>query len=271
MIEFFANGLAHNWQWLRGEKNAAYEKAAKSATSQPNKMELNNLNALLVAGNGVFGGLLGYCMTLEMDKSVARINHLKQQLSISNYVPTFAIIHNELMALENSIWGELGERKFTFIPPAKSGFFNQGRLFGNHVYDAFPDARVEITAAGNCIASDLNTAAVFHLMRAAECGLRHLAKKIHIKIKHELVLADWGEILRGIESKLKVLELKKRTKTNERNIIFYSGLLSDLKGFKHVWRNRVMHARAHYDSGDALRVFERVKNFMHLLATNGTP
>jgi len=144
------------------------------------------------------------------------------------------------------MYEELQLIRLAVIPSDKAAFFEQEDLFGIKGVCS-NELNSEIKSAGNCLAADLNTAAVFHLMRVAEYGLRGLAKMIHVKIKHDLDLADWGELIRGIEKKVSLLELKKRTKGNEQKILFYSSLLSDLKGFKHIWRNRTMHARASYN------------------------
>jgi hypothetical protein len=47
MIEFFAAGLAHNWQWLKAERGHFYQKVTESATGKPTPNEIHNLNALL--------------------------------------------------------------------------------------------------------------------------------------------------------------------------------------------------------------------------------
>ena len=74
--------------------------------------------------------------------------------------------------------------------------------------------------AGNCRAADLNAAAIFYLMRVAELGLKIVARKLRIKTKHEIDLADWGEILKGIKKKLDVLELKKELAGTKSSLFF---------------------------------------------------
>ncbi len=90
-------------------------------------------------------------------------------------------IQDALFELRRAITEELHRRKFTMIENSKAGFLEQKNLFGKSVWKAFPSARDEIQAAGNCLALDLNTAAVFHLMRAAELGMRALA--VHLKVR----------------------------------------------------------------------------------------
>lgn len=79
---------------------------------------------------------------------------------------------------------------FLFIPAEWSYLYrHDGPLFGERVEDAFPDAHRDIEAAGRCIALDESTAAVFHLMRAAELALQRLANELGVEnAKWE----DWG-------------------------------------------------------------------------------
>jgi hypothetical protein len=160
---------------------------------------------------------------------------------------------------------EAGKQTFTFIPTEKARFFEQDNLFGEKVSSAFPSAKPHIKDAGNCLAADLDTAAVFHLMLAAEFGLRALAKHLKVKIKRELEYADWDEVIRGIESKLAGIK-HPRGKKRQADLEFYRPLLSECSEFKDVWRNNLFHARRRYNGLEALNVFNRVNDFMQRLA-----
>src|SRR5208282_2687692 len=83
-------------------------------------------------------------------------------------------IENSFRLIVTRISHKLDFCHFIYIPSAKTKFFEPLELFGNKVYQNFKSARTEIKDAGNCLAADLNTAAVFHLMRASEFGLRAL-------------------------------------------------------------------------------------------------
>ena len=78
---------------------------------------------------------------------------------------------------------ELAYRKFAFIKPSLSAYFEQEQLFGKDVHEKIPKARQDIKESGNCLAAELHTAAVFHLMRVAEHGLRKLARRLRVKLK----------------------------------------------------------------------------------------
>lgn len=172
---------------------------------------------------------------------------------------------------------DLAEKNFTFIPSKKSDFFEKPDLFGLKVHSQFPSVAIEIKEAGNCIAADLNTAAVFHLMRAAELGLRSLADHFGAKIKNKpLELAGWDDVIKALESKIEqklnpktpkgssaiVKPVRKSAKKKADDREFYRGVMGEFYAFKDVWRNSVMHTRSTYNESEALGVFLRVKDFM---------
>jgi len=62
---------------------------------------------------------------------------------------------------------ELAKCPLFIAPKEKMAYFEQDKLFGESVYNAFPHARMDITEAGNCWALGRNNAVVYHLMSAA--------------------------------------------------------------------------------------------------------
>jgi hypothetical protein len=107
------------------------------------------------------------------------------------------------------------------------------------------------------------TAAVFHLMRAAEHGLRMVARGLQIK---NVEVKNWETALRDIDHALNVLGGKPRTAARDRRLQHYGEARGDLAGFKHAWRNHVMHARKSYTAEEAWPVFHAVRGFMEHLA-----
>src|ERR1039458_55289 len=118
--------------------------------------------------SSVLQNLKGDCEKLQLDAIVKRIDHFL----ITLIAPLHCrIISSEIHALLIAISTEVVGLKFAFIPKDYEVFFEAENLFGSSVNDAFPSARPHIKDAGNCLAADLNTAAVFHLMISAEFGL----------------------------------------------------------------------------------------------------
>src|SRR6266436_2154611 len=152
----------------------------------------------------------------------------------------------QLEDLLHSVRREVGKRYFAFIPENKIEFFEQHDLFGERVSAAFPSAQSEIKDAGNCLAADLHTAAVFHFMRASEHGLRALARHLRVKPSMPLEYAGWEEVIRAIDRKLGALRTKPRGRAKSEALEFYRLTLSECEMLKDVWRNPVSHARHRY-------------------------
>jgi hypothetical protein len=77
-------------------------------------------------------------------------------------------IHVNSDVLGSRIKDELDNLVFGYIPTDLAKYHRHKELFGPTVAAKFPVANKEITDAGTCLAHGLNTAAVFHSMRAVE-------------------------------------------------------------------------------------------------------
>jgi len=168
---------------------------------------------------------------------------------------------------------ELELRSFAYIPFDKTQFFEQSELFGKAVKEASSEeTNSEIKAAGNCLAAELNTAAIFHLMRVAEFGMRALARRLRVKVKRNTIdSAGWTEIINNIGGatavRWKKLPKAKKARRKATDFLKFCEVAADeLNVFKEIWRNNVMHASGNYKESEALYVFERVKDFMQRLA-----
>jgi hypothetical protein len=167
---------------------------------------------------------------------------------------------------------ELNIRSFAYIPIDKAQFFEQYALFGDAVKEKSSDEiNAEIRTAGNCLAAELNTAAVFHTIRTAEMGMRRLASRLRVipcrdskRIKIED--ATWNELIAPINNKIESEKQKppaeRKLKSHFRDYEILVGQLNRLKDD----RNEVMHTHGDYKGSEALGVFERVRDFMQRLA-----
>jgi hypothetical protein len=183
---------------------------------------------------------------------------------------SYPVIESRIRVLKEALFDELHGRKFLWIGTNHSDFVDQDRLFGLKVWENFPSARDDIKAAGNCIAADCNTAAVFHLMRAAEIGLRTLAwdRRVKFAKKSPLVLKQWGEIFQKLEKAETDIQSFPKTLARESQLEFYHGALVQFRAFKNLYRDRTDHARRHYDRYEAEKAFGQVADFMTILATH---
>ena len=187
-------------------------------------------------------------------------------------------LYSDYRNISDVMMSEFWNRKFVQVPADYQTYVNSPALFGDVVNTAFPSAREDMKQAGNCLAVECGTAAVFHLMRAVEWGLRSLCGSLGIlrilkkktgKPKYiPVAWAEWDKMLEAVHDRVdkKMLSMaagKRKQDAQE----FYYPLLRDLRGFKEAFRNHVMHTRREYTPEDAKAVLDHVQRFMTLLAT----
>lgn len=181
------------------------------------------------------------------------------------------VLIREYESLKHDLVMVMANRKFAYIPTSVSGYFEQDRLFGDAVYEKFPMMRNDIKDAGNCIASGLPTAAVFHLIRVAEYGLRHIARRMKMtrilgKKNVDISETTWETLLRELRGKLESAHQEKNiTAARAKRIALYSDAADHAKHMQGLWRNGVSHL-AVYNEREALNAFDRVKGFIQLIA-----
>jgi hypothetical protein len=207
----------------------------------------------------------GFCDRLKFQDAKGRIDLFKLflQKEINCY---YTVVERELEGIKFAINTEIENRKILLLSKEEAELFNQEKLFGDAVHKAFinPELRCEINEAGTCLASGLNTAAIFHLMRVAEFGLRKLAKPFAIKLPHKIEFATWGKVLDAIQHELDKKGVR-RSAAKEKKLQRYSALLLEIKAFQHLWRNPVSHLRGRYDEQQANSAFNHVRRFMENL------
>ena len=224
------------------------------------KQMLANFVAMFAAQETKILGLdLSHQMASQLEREL-RANH--------RYSPELLL--KELTKLKQLIVMESAKCKLAFIPPPYDVYFEQDRLFGDMVYETFPEARVDVKAAGNCLAASLSTASVFHLMRVAEFGLRKLAKQLHVKLTHTakvmpIEFADWDKVITGIRNEITQARTIPAGRKRQAKLEAYSNAADHCEYMKDIWRNNMAHARKPFEDVEAVRVLERVRDFMQFL------
>jgi hypothetical protein len=171
-------------------------------------------------------------------------------------------------------------RKFLRVALSRADYVDSDALLGSEVYGAFESARSDIREAGNCLAADCNTAAVFHLMRAVEWGMRALCVDLGVrklrtrnkktgKISYKLIeFSEWETILNTLQERVdRKLAKVKRGPKKQLYQEFYYPVLQDIRGIREAWRNHTMHTRREYTASDADAILDHVKRLMIRLAT----
>lgn len=160
-----------------------------------------------------------------------------------------------LRQMESTIRNEMKSHKFFWLDAP--WFYDQRQPFGARVAVWFPELQYDITEAGNCIAFDRATAAVFHLMRVMEVGVQRFGSGLGVPLTNELC---WQKILDSVSPAIKA----RRAKNAE--TIAISEVASHLYNVKVAWRNPTMHPTSKYGLEEAKDIYQNVKTFMGSLA-----
>lgn len=219
------------------------------------------------------------CWDSGLTNAATRISEMHGGIAQHATSPDISMLLSETNHIVAEILRDLRSRQFIAIDAERNYFVDRDDLLGRPVADAFPSAVPDIREAGNCLAADCNTAAVFHLMRAVEWGLRALAADLGLKqVKHKIkksgrvlytpiAYSEWERILDDLQERVdaKIATLKRGTKKQELQQFYYPAL-RDIRGIRDAWRNHVMHTRDEYNAEDADAVFTHVKRLMNALA-----
>jgi hypothetical protein len=210
------------------------------------------------------------CRDAGLSDACQQVGHASGHLRWQTNDLDYSGICAELRHVINAIVLAIDSRTFLEVASEFSGYIDNELSFGQLVIDAFPDAKNDIRDAGNCLATECSTAAVFHLMRVAEHGLRALAhdRRIVLPKAKPIDLATWEDLLKELEKAEDAIRNFPKTSAREAQFEFFHGAMMELKRFKNKFRNRVMHARDSYDMNEAKSAFDHVKEFMHLLSTH---
>ncbi len=176
----------------------------------------------------------------------------------------------QLGLLRDSIRSELERHLFMYIPLAKAEYWQASGPFGKSFLP--PDvgaAQWEIDEAGNCYTAGRNTACVFHSMRAAEHGLRKLARKLRVKLTHSgkampIEYGDWNDVTTAIKNRIAEARKLPRGAKRQAKLDAYSAAADHCEYMKEI-RNNISHARKSYKDGEALDALRQVLAFMQFL------
>jgi hypothetical protein len=191
---------------------------------------------------------------------------------------SLATVRADLQGLEEDILIEMRNHNFVHVDSTLVPYFDNPELLGLGVYHFFEDARPDIVDAGNALCVGLDTAAVFHLMRVVELGLRAFAADLglgHVSMGEKrkpipIEYAQWETILNQLSGKIRErVDAIPRSPDKQRAQEFYYSAKEEIEGFRDAWRNHVSHTRRSYNREDVLAVLCHVKRFMEKLVANG--
>lgn len=193
-----------------------------------------------------------------------------QSLSVSDEEKYAAMISDparrklsfEIRALRQDIIDDLEEMNFYLLKQDHISLYESAEpLFGEEVFRRFGIANDDIAEAGKCLAMGRSTAAVFHLMRVTEAGLKALGKELGIPYA-----PSWESYTRQLDSLLDPANYKKLSADKLAKRDFYAEVLGDITAVKRAWRNPTMHIVRSFDAEQAKLIFEATRSLMQHLA-----
>lgn len=216
------------------------------------------------------------CMGKEMEGCIVQID-----LASGNMRPDCGLSAEGLSAQVNRVREtlivDLKKVACLWVAKDRADFLDNEHLFGEAVSKAFPSAQKDITEAGNCLAAECTTAAVWHLMRAAEVALRVLVTDRKIPLTGKPVEhREWGDLIGLLDNYVRNLRLTDKAKwqnpfLKEDQARFYNEVTGEFRGFNEAWRRHLSHAQADafVDRDYAASVFRHVKTLMQKLTEKG--
>jgi hypothetical protein len=152
-------------------------------------------------------------------------------------------------------------------------------LLGLAVQARFNSAIPDIFEAKNCLMAGCDTAAVFHLMRVVEWGLRAFCEMVGLDelltnkrtVPPQYIpveFGQWEQILNQLPVKIDELIARiPKGPEKQDSQQFYYVCLQEITALKEAWRNHVMHSRAQYGPADSNQVLSHVRRLMERLSS----
>jgi hypothetical protein len=164
---------------------------------------------------------------------------------------------------------ELSAKHLLVLEPRDVRYFAPERpLFGSEFDQKFISAgRSELNDAAKCLALSRSTAAVFHLMRIMELGIRALTACLGIPDPIKPAERNWAIMLRKIRDE----GINRKWPTPADRISgdgsIVDSFYASLDAVKNPWRDPTMHVDKRYEPEDAELIFGAVRGFMMILAS----
>ncbi len=183
----------------------------------------------------------------------------------SSGVPVLLVY--EYAPLVEAIIGQLGRRYYVPVPREVADFYEKPESKFPLSMVMFPSCGEDIREAGRCFALERYTACVFHAMGILQVGLFALAKECNVKFPFKIELAEWENVIAGIEKYIKDMRGLPKSDEKDADLKFFSLLATQFRFFKDAWRNHVAHLREEYDKDSAHSILIHVRDFMEQAAT----
>jgi hypothetical protein len=198
------------------------------------------------------------CATVGLKCSLVTLRKLR----LFSKLPTFTYqqLRDLLEELIGRVRDEISEVVFMTLDSKDADLWEKPELFGAPVNEKFPSAIYDIEEAGKCLACGRGTAAVFHLMRVMEIGLKATAAALEISYA-----PSWDGYLRQLKANLEK-DWKEKSPDWKQEEPFFREVYGHLHAVKIAWRNPTMHVQKVHTAEQAEDIFYAVRGFMRHLA-----
>jgi hypothetical protein len=178
---------------------------------------------------------------------------------------TYLSVNTVLADIERRFADHLDDITLFVIADSDGKAFYDGDVVDGEVSFNFPSAVFELEEAAKCLALARHTAAVFHIMRVLEIGIRSLARFLDIDDPVRPAQRNWAIILKTIRSKI---DEKWPVSTSLLNADRQKvdGLYATLDAVRNPWRNATMHVETIYAPHEATHIYNCAHFFMQKLA-----
>jgi len=206
---------------------------------------------------------------LQATLTLLEVHRLQRVLGL-DFV-TWEDLSRAATEIRSRLADELSLRTVLVLQADRQRYFKPSEpLFGPDFATGFPTQGVhELDEAAKCLALDRPTAAVFHLMRVMEVGIRSVARCLGIPDPLREGDRNWGAMLRVIKVDLDARVGASHTKTWARkdDKEFFEVAYASLDAVRVAWRNPTMHVENRYTDDEAEHIFVAVRGFMKKLAS----
>jgi hypothetical protein len=223
---------------------------------------------------------------LGLMRVLDRVVHIRKYLASSRASRLFGDlrIKDEIRVLREALHDDLEGRPILFPDVSKyRTHYYKPQLFGADVFERFPDARNDVVSAGNCYATDNDTACVLHCFRVAEYGLKGLAghlwkRKSNLSRSRAIEIASWGVTIGHLRASITEMNTPRSgdntkcqlsPKKRKKILDFYSTALDSCAYFNQIRVDAAHVYRKGFSAPEALAVMTRVEEFMRFLVKNG--
>jgi hypothetical protein len=214
------------------------------------------------------------CEELGWRASLTKTSLTHSHINHAVEVIDWSSLSADLRNVSDMVLGDMWDSVLVKVSMPYAAYVNSETLISEDFAKNFPSATEDIKEAGNCIAVDCGTAAVFHLMRGVEWGMRALCVDLKVldvprkNVTIPIAFAEWERIIEQLNPAVnKVIDAIPPSPQKQELQEFYFPLLLDIRGFQHAFRNHVMHTRQTYSQKAADDILDYVRRFFILLST----